>query len=89
MADTDIGRAPEDVRIEHSNINVLIGMVAPRLLMLSLGLELGFPLSCCVSNLGNDCKGPRSIARVLYAGESGKVFLRIIPISNILYLLMN
>ena len=37
--------------------------------MLSLGLELGLPLSCCVYNLGNDCKGPRSIARVLYAGE--------------------
>ena len=24
--------------------------------MLSLGLELGLPLSCCVYNLGNDCK---------------------------------
>src|SRR5262245_41624593 len=44
--------------------------------MLSLGLELGLPLSSCVYNLGNDCKGPRSIARVLYAGEVGQGFLQ-------------
>ena len=37
--------------------------------MLSLGLELGLSLSCCVYNLGNGCKGPRSITRVLDAGE--------------------
>src|SRR5262249_19302821 len=37
--------------------------------MLSLGLELGLPFSCCFYYLGNDCKGPRSIARVLDAGE--------------------
>ena len=43
--------------------------------MLGLGLELGLPLSCCFYGLGNDCKGPRSIARVLYAGEVGQGFL--------------
>src|SRR5262249_34184356 len=43
--------------------------------MLSLGLELGLPLGCCVYNLGNDCKGPRAIARVLYAGEVGQGLL--------------
>jgi hypothetical protein len=37
--------------------------------MLNLRLELGLPLTCCVYNLGNDCKGPGSIARVLDAGE--------------------
>ena len=37
--------------------------------MLSLGLELGLPLSGCFYSLGNDCKGPRAIARVLDAGE--------------------
>jgi len=31
--------------------------------MLSLGLELGLPLSCCLYDLGNDCKGPRSIGQ--------------------------
>jgi hypothetical protein len=36
--------------------------------MLSLGLELGLPLSGCFYGLGNDGKGSGSIARVLYAG---------------------
>ena len=31
--------------------------------MLSLGLELGLPLSCWLYDLGNDCKGPRSIGQ--------------------------
>ena len=31
--------------------------------MFSLGLELGLPLSGRVYSLGNNCKGPRSIAR--------------------------
>ena len=44
--------------------------------MLSFGLELGLPLSGCFYGLGNDCKGPRSIARVLYAGEVGQGFLQ-------------
>ena len=39
--------------------------------MFSLRLELGLPLSGCFYSLGNDGKGPRSIARVLYAGEVG------------------
>jgi hypothetical protein len=38
--------------------------------MLSLELELGLPLSGCFYSLGNDCKGPRSIARVLDRGQA-------------------
>ena len=43
--------------------------------MLGLGLELGLPLSGCFYSLGNNGKGPRSIARVLDAGEVGQGFL--------------
>ena len=43
--------------------------------MFSLGLELGLPLSGRVYSLGNNCKGPRSIARVLYTGEVWQGFL--------------
>ena len=54
--------------------------------MLSLGLERGLPLSCCVNNLGNDCKGPRSIARVLYAGEVRQGLLEVLGHQSLLSL---
>ena len=44
--------------------------------MLGLGLERSLPLSCCFYSLGNERKGPWSIACVLYAGEIGQGLLQ-------------